>query len=229
MGKNSKPALAHYTFNPWIGCAKRCRKTSNATWQKPLKLNAEAERYGVSPRVFCGSRCDVFDNAANADWRLELFDLIQKTPYLDWLLLTRRIGNAQKMLDEIGCNWIADKTWIGITVCNQEEADRDIPKFLEVPVGKRFLSIEPLLGKIHLTCLYRESGLRLIGAKPGISLVICSGETGYRNRPINPDWVRALRDQCVAAHVPFLFGSLTNGVRTSSRRCGSHSDGRKTM
>ncbi|MDR1661249.1 MAG: phage Gp37/Gp68 family protein [Azoarcus sp.] len=177
MGANSKIAWCDHSFNPWIGCTKvspacdNCyaeswakrsglvkwgphaerRRTSASTWRQPFKWNAgAAEKRGIFYRVFCGSLCDVFDNAVPDDWRLELFDMIQKTPFLQWMLLTKRIGNVQDMLDEIGCNWIADKTWIGITVCNQEEADRDIPKLMRITATKRFLSIEPMLGAIDL-------------------------------------------------------------------------------
>jgi protein gp37 len=109
-------------------------------------------------RVFCASLADVFDNEVPREWRYDLLWLISNTPNLDWLLLTKRIGNAHQMLTEecarMGFPWSPKRwhnVWIGATICNQEEADRDIPKLLDVPAAVRFLSMEPLLGPVDLT------------------------------------------------------------------------------
>jgi protein gp37 len=110
-----------------------------------------------------------------------------------------------------------ENVWIGATVCNQEEADRDIPKLLEVPAAVRFLSMEPLLGAVDLTKEYLA--LKCDGAYPFrglpnehrtklinlIDWVIVGGESGPKARPMHPDWARSIRDQCAAAGVPFLF------------------------
>lgn len=113
--------------------------------------------------------------------------------------------------------------WIGATICNQDEADRDIPKLLDVPAEKRFLSIEPMLGPISLIVPFDGAKVNAaIGARPGIPAldwVIAGGESGPKARPSHPDWFRSLRDQCKAAGVPFLFkqwgewqiASLENG------------------
>jgi protein gp37 len=107
-------------------------------------------------RVFCSSLADVFDNQVPAEWRADLFRLIAATPNLDWLLLTKRIGNAATMIREYLDSWtpplpaLHHNVWLGATVVNQEEADRDIPKLLAVPARVRFLSMEPLLGPVNL-------------------------------------------------------------------------------
>lgn len=155
-------------------------------------------------RVFCASLADVFDNEVPAAWRVDLVDLIAATPNLDWLILTKRIGNVARM-------WPAEplpNVWIGATICNQEEADRDIPKLLAIPAAVRFLSIEPMLGPIDIrhrlgACVFTESDPWSTGR--GIDWVIVGGESGPNARPLHPDWVRSLRDQCAAAGVPFLF------------------------
>ena len=107
--------------------------------------------------------------------------------------------------------------WNGLTVCNQQEADEKIPIFLQVP-GKKFLSLEPLLGPVDLgLSLYSfhipdhfDRDLRKTPAheSPGIDAVIIGGETGPGARPMHPDWVRSVRDQCAAAAVPFFLKSL---------------------
>jgi protein gp37 len=95
--------------------------------------------------------------------------------------------------------------WIGATVVNQEEADRDIPKLLSVPAAKRFLSMEPLLGPVDLTNYLAANALHEIDGGPRLDWVIVGGESGPKARPMHPDWARSLRNQCQAAGVPFLF------------------------
>lgn len=87
----------------------------------------------------------------------------------------------------------------GLTICNQREADEKIPVFLQVP-GKKFLSIEPCLSQINLT----PCGLGHPQRKP-LDLILLGGETGPGARPMHPDWVRSVRDQCATAGVPFFF------------------------
>lgn len=249
MGADTKIEWAHHSFNPWYGCqkvgpgcdncyaegwAKRSglvqwgvgadrRRSSAANWRKPLKWNAEAERLGIRYRVFCASLADVFDNAVPAEWRRDLFDLIEITPHLDWLLATKRIGNVERMIPDRWSVALPLNVWLGITVTDQAEADRDIPKLLAVKtLGVRFLSIEPLLGPVELDCVDRppnwkqpidecDDGIDPLryrsarGEQRGIDWVIVGGESGPHARPMHPDWVRSLRDQCAAAGVPFLF------------------------
>lgn len=140
------------------------RRTSPATWALPRRWNAQAEafanQHGRRQRVFCASLADVFDNAVDPQWRADLFSLIQQTPNLDWLLLTKRIGNVRGMLSELVHPHDPDlslldlmplpNVWIGATIVNQAEADRDIPKLLAMPARMRFLSMEPLLGPVDL-------------------------------------------------------------------------------
>jgi protein gp37 len=145
--------------------------------------------------VFCASLADVFDNQAPAGARDDLFALVRDTPELDWLLLTKRPQNISKMLPaDWGNGW--PNVWLGTTTENQEEAERRIPRLRSVPAIIRFLSCEPLLEAI-------EPDLT------GISWVICGGETGRGQREMDPDWVRALQDQCQAAGVAFFMKQMT--------------------
>ena len=230
MGENTKIEWAHHSFNPWYGCqrvgpgcdhcyaegwAKRSglvkwgpgadrRRSSPSNWHKPLAWNAEAERRGIRYRVFCASLADVFDNAVPKEWRDDLFSLIASTPNLDWLLVTKRVGNVVNMLPvPVGLNKFYPNVWIGISVVNQEEADRDIPKLLDIPARVRFLSMEPLLGPVdlsgHLACLCGICG------GEHLDWVIVGGESGPGARPMQPDCVRSIRDQCASMSVPFMF------------------------
>ena len=245
-----------HTFNPWTGCAKvspacdHCYaerwakragrgawgpgetrlRTSEKNWRDPVRWNEQAARLGVRYRMFCASLADVFDNAVPAQWRIDLMKLICETPHLDWLLLTKRIGNAAAMLEsafravhhqrEGWADNVLPNVWIGATICNQEEADRDIPKLLATPARVRFLSMEPLLGPVDLTSiriplagesftkgdvLVHKSTLDRGAPRAAVDWVIVGGESGPHARPMHPEWVRALRDQCDEAGVPFLF------------------------
>ncbi|KVV49684.1 hypothetical protein WK90_01785 [Burkholderia cepacia] len=199
------------------------RRTSPANWRKPLAWEAAHAGFfaahGRRQRVFCASLADVFDNEVDLLWRRDLFRLIANTPNLDWLLLTKRIGNVRTMLRHIGVDRLPDNVWIGATIVNQIEANRDIPKLLAVPARVRFLSMEPLLGpadishhldyceKLDKHGISRRAGGQHIKCDEhcGISWVIVGGESGPGARPMHPDWARSLRDQCAAAIVPFLF------------------------
>ena len=76
----------------------------------PLRWNAKAEREGRRYRVFCASLADVFDNEAPEQWRADLFALIKSTPHLDWLILTKRIGNVRGMAPAEG---LPANVWLG--------------------------------------------------------------------------------------------------------------------
>jgi protein gp37 len=191
------------------------RRTSAANWRKPLAWNAAHPEFyaahGHRQRVFCASLADVFDNTVDPQWRADLADLIQATRNLDWLLLTKRIGNAGDMLGEMFLEGVPDNVLLGATIVNQEEAQRDIPKLLRVAVGRRFLSMEPLLGPVDFfqcSAAWSAAGYAPWLNRPilgGIDWVIVGGESGAGARPMHPTWARFVRDQCAAAGVPFLF------------------------
>lgn len=258
MGENTKIEWADFTFNPWIGCTRvspacdNCyaeaqasrywpgeqlwagnrKRTSENNWRQPLKWNRQAAEFraahGRPPMVFCASLADVFDNQVPDEWRRDLWALIDATPNLIWLLLTKRPQNIRKMLpvNYIGLTdrgWPAwPNVWLGTTVENQAEADRRIPHLLAVPAAKRFLSCESLLGLVDLreVCDGHAFYNAFTGNKwhdgyglsnferstsGGIDWVIAGGESGPHARPSHPDWFRSLRDQCAAAGVPFFF------------------------
>jgi protein gp37 len=251
MAENSKIEWTDHTFNPWVGCSKigpgceNCyaeswakrtggadlwngnrRRTTPANWRKPLKWDAEAAERGIRYRVFCASLADVFDNAVPNTWRHDLFTLIVSTPNLDWLLLTKRIGNVKRMLPMFWDRGYPN-VWLGATVVNQEEADRDIPKLLAVPARVRFLSMEPLLGPVNFRWtpyaheatgesyreyLDRNGSVSEHEALRKVDWVIVGGESGARPRPMQPEWCSEIESQCRAAGVSFFMkqGSAAN-------------------
>jgi protein gp37 len=138
---------------------------------------------------------DVFEPRGDLDpWRDKLWDLIERTPYLDWLLLTKRPGHIKNVYP-----WAflpRENVWLGTTAENQRWANRRIERLLSVAAHLRFLSCEPLLSAIDLTQWLRTWQ---------IGWVIAGGESGGAARPTHPNWIRSLRDQCQAHGVPFHF------------------------
>lgn len=237
MAENSSISWTKHTLNGWEGCQKvgpgcdHCyaetrnarfgrgvainwgpnaprRRTSPANWAKTRKWNAAAKAAGQRHRVFVSSLSDWADNAVDPQWRADLFALIRECEHLDFLMLTKRIGNVESMVEAAG-GW-PPNAWLMITVVNQEEADRDIPKALAVKakLGIRVLglSMEPLLARVdirvYISHKYRM-GLRK--NTPCVDWVIVGGESGRKARPMNPDWAMDLLEQCVAAGVAFHF------------------------
>lgn len=207
------------------GKGKPRERTSEANWKKPLKWDRDSEWTGVRPRVFCASLADWLDPEVPVEWLADLLNMIRQTPLLNWLLLTKRPEKWFMRIDDVikSLNGPKDKNWdslrmliewseglpphnvwIGTTVENQAQADKRIPKLLEIPARVRFLSCEPLLGPIKFADV---PGFNRISEIDDIRRmwVICGGESGPGARPMHPDWARGLRDQCQAAGVPFLF------------------------
>ncbi|MDR2220994.1 MAG: phage Gp37/Gp68 family protein [Methylobacillus sp.] len=170
-----KPPAWNRAADNFVECSGCGRRGDKRTWMsdinrtRPNAISCCPERKLIPTRrrVFCGSLCDVFDNEVPPLWRQHLMSLVADTPNLDWLFLTKRIGNAQRMLESASMHDSRLLTtndqyrplknlWLGITVCNQEEADRDIPKLLAVPAAKRFLSVEPVLSAINLRHLNED-------------------------------------------------------------------------
>ena len=96
--------------------------------------------------------------------------------------------------------------WLGVQIENQEQADVQIPFLLETPAVQRFVLCEPLLGKIDFTNLFMKfSGSTETPDENWINWVIVGGANGKNAKPMHPDWVRSIKNQCKAANVPFYF------------------------
>ena len=254
MTQQTKIEWTDFTVNFWEGCqkvgpgcdhcyaeARDTRFTGGKHWgpgvprrkvkggiAKLRKINRQADKFheehGHWPRVFCSSLSDIFDNAVDREWRTEAFKELTAAINTRPQLLTKRVGNVFQMIPPAwAMKWPAH-VGLMITVVNQDEADRDIPKLLDLKARLGIpwvgLSMEPLLGPVDLSdrcnghyCESYLSGNRwhdgpitsLDRSRPGIDWVIVGGESGHNARPTHPDWIRSLRDQCEAARTPFLF------------------------
>lgn len=245
MGQNSKIEWTDHTFNPWWGClkvseaCKNCyaealarrfgqqvwgaasdrRFFSDSHWNEPLKWNRRLEGTGQRQRVFCASMADVFEPREDLNVsRNRLWDLIGRTPHLDWLLLTKR-PLAVSDLAPWGNDW-PDNVWLGTTIELQKRADEGLPAFIEVPAKVRFISAEPLLGPLDLQAYL-----------PSIDWVIAGGESGRSARPSSPAWFRSLMLQCMENDVAFHFkqwgdwAPATGGINLAKLRTTRAADG----
>ena len=235
MGENSSIQWTHHTFNPWRGCEKispgcaNCYAeamsgrnpavlgkwgragtrafASDSYWRKPLAWDRAAKLAGERRRVFCASLADVFedrDELRGHRWRL--FKMIEDTPNLDWLLLTKRpelvrreivayerfldgFTNLSDRVERLG--WVnawldgmpPANVWLGTSVEDRNWAERRIPELAKLTASVRFLSMEPLLEAVDLS--------PWLGLKPPLEYSgrgRCLG-TSLLPDPVAVDWV----------------------------------------
>jgi protein gp37 len=232
MGAITKIEWCHHTFNPWWGCTQvsplcdRCyammldarwfkrmhwgpgsprRYFPDAYWAAPLKWDRLAGTDGCRHRVFCASMADVFDNQADPTVRDRLWRLIRRTHYLDWLLLTKRIGNAPRMLPDDWGNGYPN-VWLIVSV-DQAALVRDVPKLLAIPAAVHGVSIEPQLAPVSLGEF-----------APLLQWVINGGESGAGSRPFHLEWPRALVAECRNAGVPIFVQRLGSRPHEGTER-----------
>ncbi len=231
MAENSHIEWTHHTFNPWVGCTKvsaACdfcfakawekrdlhgldprsgphaprTSTLKAIWSNPLNWQKAEKAAGEQKRVFCSSLANVFDNhkSIQSGWRDDLWALIRKRPDLDWLMLTKRPQTVARLHpDDLDDGY--QNVRLNATVENQKAADR-LSVLTELPAAVRFLSVKPLLGGTDLGSIIDK-----------IDWTITGGENCENYRPVNPDWLRYLCDQCLKAGVPFLCKQWESAIR----------------
>lgn len=177
-----------------------------------------------SPRmVFTVDMGDLFHESVPFVWIDAVFSIMSDNDKHIYVLLTKRPERiveyySYKKKINGGIPWKAkDNVWIGVTAENQKKADQRVSTLLTIPAKKRFVSIEPMLGPIDLTIIkYKVRNTQFItDTLDGTTFrkhdtnkldwVICGGESGPKARPMHPDWVRSVRDQCASANVPFFF------------------------
>jgi protein gp37 len=225
MGEQTEIAWCDSTFNPWIGCQKvsagcdNCyaetlmdkryhrvqwgphgerKRTSSANWRQPIKWDQDAQIMGVRRRVFCSSLADVFDNQVPQTWRDDLVGLITKTPFLDWLLLTKRPENIFDMLPVAWVNkGLPRHVWLGTTCEDQKAYDRRWPILRNIPAAVRFISYEPAIGPLRL---------HIGSSQP--DWIICGGESGPGYRDMPWEWAADISGDCALRGVAFFMKQM---------------------
>lgn len=227
---NSKIEWVHHTFNPWLGCAKvspgcaRCyaqsmlekrfkmvkwggnqkrRHTKPDNWKMPKRWNRAAEGAIERPRVFCASMADWLDMAAPSNLQTRLLNTIAETPNLDWLLLSKRPQNWERVVRRAAQDGVAmaqawldgyppANVWLGTSAEDQLRWDLRVPMLMRIPARLHFVSAEPLLGPIVMKSTCPD-------------WVIMGGETGSGARLTERQWVEDLCTQCNDYDIPAFF------------------------
>lgn len=228
-------------MNPWIGCTKvssgcaHCyaetlenrwgrgwgpttsrRRTSKDYWKQPSKWNKEAGLAGVRLRVFCASMADVGEDLNELiEARRDLSIMIEQTPNLDWLLLTKRPENMVRLFARWnGIGGWPQNVWVGTSVENQEACDKRLPELLKVPAHTRFLSCEPLIGPVDLKLSqeYPDISGFYQDARHSLHWVIVGGESGHGARPMSVLWATSLKDQCQKENIALFVKQMGGPV-----------------
>jgi protein gp37 len=219
------------TWNPVTGCTKTSPGCENCYAEGMVrrlqKLPQSKEKYRngfdvtfhpdelVKPlhwkkpqRIFVCSMGDLFHEDVSFYFVTEVLKTICKTLQHIYQILTKRPERMAMYFSVM--RHIPSNIWLGVTVCNQQEADEKIPVLLDIPAKVRFVSIEPMLESVDLK-YYLPQVWSMRGEILGAYLhwVIVGGETGVNARPMNPDWARALRDQCKETGIPFFFKQMS--------------------
>lgn len=227
MAENSIIAWTHNTANAWIGCTKKSdgckncyaetlvvnrmgekglwgpvgtagrRRTGGANWAKFRRWNKQAEKAGVSMRVFLGSLMDIFESHPDLEpIRDEVWQLIRVTPFIQWQALTKRPENIRSMLPADWGEGGYHNVWLGTSIESETAKERNdvtgemqlVTKRREVlagiPAAVRFISYEPALGPLSTMPL------------SGIDWLIGGGESGPGWRPMDLQWQRDIRERC---------------------------------
>ena len=210
MGDHSAIEWTDATWNPVTGCtkispgckncyaerlAKRLQLMGNPRYANGFELTQHDDQLGLPlrwkqpRRIFVNSMSDLFHVDVPAPFIQAVFRTMQQAHWHSFQVLTKRADRLAELAPKL--SWPAN-VWMGVSVESAEYTDR-IDYLRDVPAAVRFLSIEPLLGPLP--------NLRL----QDIDWVIVGGESGPRHRKPDPPWVRDIRDQCLAARVPFFF------------------------
>ena len=227
MSSASKIEWTEVTWNPVTGCTKishGCKNCYAERMSRRLRaMGMEKYRNGFSvtvheatlreplkwkkPRlVFVNSMSDLFHKSVPTAFIESVFEVMNEASRHTFQVLTKRPGRVRQMSARL--NWTSN-IWMGVSVESERWMDR-VEVLKETDAGTKFLSLEPLLGPLP--------GLDLAG----IDWVIAGGESGPGARPMEADWVRDIRDNCVRSEVPFFFKQW-GGV--FKRRTGRALDG----
>jgi protein gp37 len=210
MAENSAIEWTDATWNPITGCTKispgckncyaerlaaRLQAMDNPRYKNGFQITLHPDqidlplRWSKPKMIFVNSMSDLFHDAVPHEYIKKVFEVMVKADWHIFQILTKRADRLAELALDLP--W-ASHIWQGVSVENQAYTQR-IVQLQKVPAAVRFLSVEPLLGRIVKLPL------------SGIHWVIVGGESGPHHRSMKPEWVREIRGQCLAAKVPFFF------------------------
>jgi protein gp37 len=196
---------------------------------RPERLD-QPLRWKKPRRIFVNSMSDLFHDSIPDQFIVQVFGTMALAGQHTFQLLTKRHGRMRSLLrspdfahavgvyigERLGTihSWPLPNVWLGVSVENQQWANIRIQALLGTPAAVRFLSCEPLLGPVDLAAAVRRwerGGIASVEPAGYLDWVIAGGESGRGARPMDPDWVRSLRDQCTTAGVPFFYKQQGSG------------------
>ena len=228
MAQNSSIEWTEATWNPVTGCTKispgckfcyaermahRLQAMGQPRYADAFQLTLQPDLVELplkwkSPRViFVNSMSDLFHKDVPTAYIQSCFDVMNRASQHTFQILTKRPERALEISDDLP--W-PKNVWLGTSVENADYGWRSTA-IAKTPAAVHFLSVEPLLGPIPKLPL------------KGIEWVIVGGESGPGAREMKPEWVRPIRDRCIALNIPFFFKQW-GGVQKS--RTGRVLDGR---
>lgn len=228
MAAQSKIEWTEVTWNPVTGCSKisegckhcyaermsaRLRSMGVKKYKRGFQVAEHASvleqplRWRKPRLVFVNSMSDLFHEAVDSDFIQAVFQVMNRSLHHTFQVLTKRPDRALCLNSEL--NWTSN-IWLGVSIESERWLSR-LETLRLTSARTKFVSLEPLLGPL--------SDLDL----SGVHWVIAGGESGPGARPVDPNWVREIRDSCVAGQVPFFFKQW-GGV--NKKRSGRVLDGR---
>jgi len=197
-------------------------------------------------RIFVNSMSDLFHEKVQDEWIDRIFAVMALCPQHTFQVLTKRPERMREWFDNTGRDgvavtakypefeafkrvslaetmWPLPNVWLGVSVEDQTTADERIPLLMQTPAAVRWVSYEPALGPVDFNN-YLPPDLNAFTDWKGLDWIVAGGESGPGARPTHPDWFRSVRDQCVAAGVPFFFkqwGAWSPGWQASQIKSGS--------
>lgn len=186
--------LANRKFGEWAGRPFSEILLKHKKLEEPLKKK-------TPKKIFVNSMSDLFHKDVPDEFIHKAFDVMNRAHWHTFQVLTKRPERMLELSSKL--NW-SSNIWMGVSVENQKAADERIGKLIDIPSGKRFLSMEPLLEKVNISNYLRNWNIYDRKMFP-IDWVIVGGESGTDARPMHPDWARSIRDHCKDFNVPFFF------------------------
>lgn len=216
MGKETGISWTDHTFNPWWGCMKvspgcaNCyaeafaKRTGHNVWGPTAEYRTFGVKHWNEPlkwegRVFCASMADVFDERGPESERRKLWDLIDKTPFLTWQLLTKRPENILKYAPT---RFPAVNVWLGATTENQEMYEARAMHLAEASIQlgtAAFVSYEPAIGPLTFASFPSWQP----------DWLICGGESGGKRRPMQQAWAENIKRECGERGTKFFMKQMS--------------------
>ena len=217
--------------------SKRLRGRCGYDAENPFKVTLHPDRLEEPMRwrrpstIFVCSMGELFHPEVPFAYIERVFNIMLHAPQHTFLVLTKRPRTAKMFLDpnlrsDVFKHWPLPNVWLGVTAENQEMADKRIPILLQIPAAVRFVSVEPMLGPVDLfsndylggcinceVCLDNPETFINRAQDRKIDWVICGSESGPNRRPANIEWIRSLKNQCLAVGVPFFLKQMEVGGR----------------